>query len=105
MPKIIPIKQGESLQMELTFTGGDEDQTPVDLTGYAVTSQVRDVNGFLVATLPITMTLAAGTGTVFVADTSSWPRGMLRCDVRVASASVTLFTETFSIQVNHGVTL
>lgn len=102
MPEI-RIKQGEALLLQFTFVHEDG-VTPVDLTNVALSSQVRDATGDLVATLAVTKTLQTGVATVTQADTSLWPLGMLRSDVKAISAGLSVLSDTFSIRVERAVT-
>ena len=98
----ISIKQGESLHLMLTFT--EDDDTPADISGYAITGAVRSSDDTIVAELPIVATDSVGIATVTVADTSEWPLGLLRSDLKVASAGSVWLTQTFGIRVNRAVT-
>jgi hypothetical protein len=98
----ISIKQGDSLL--LTFTFFNNDGTSVDLTSVTLSGQVRDSADNLVATLAIATTSILNVATLQVADTTQWPLGLLRADIRAVSAGLTEMSETFAIRVGRRIT-
>ncbi len=96
------IKRGDSLLLTLTFF--NDDGSGVDLTSVVLSGQVRDPVDNLVATLAIAKTSVLNIATVAVADTTQWPLGMLRADIRVLNGAVTEMSETFGVRVNASVT-
>lgn len=100
----IDIKRGQSLNCGLQFN--NDDGTPANLSASTITSQVRDYLNTLVASLSIVVTGdgTAGAATMAFGDTSGWPPGVLRCDIKVVTSGVVQFSETFSIQVGRSVT-
>jgi len=99
----LTLKQGGSLLLALAFT--EDDGSAADLTGSSVSSQIRDAQDSLVAALPVVVTTpTAGTASIAVMDTSAWPLGTLRCDIRVQAASTIMFYETFAIHIQRAVT-
>ena len=97
------IKQGEALLFQMTFL--HEDNSAVDLTSVTLAAQVRDPVGNLVATLPIVVTgTTRGVATVTLADTTQWPLGLLRADVRATAGGLPVLSDTFGIRVNRAVT-
>ncbi len=99
----VTIKQGTSLIALVAIT--DDAGTALDVTGFAITGQVRDANANLVANLPITVTPHLGLAQINVPDTSAWPLGTLRCDLRVVTATgAILQTQTFPVVVQRRVT-
>lgn len=99
----IRIKRGASLSLTLGF--GNEDGSPFALSGVTLTAQVRDAEFNLVATLTPEPIATAGQASIFVQDTSAWPEGLLRMDVRVLPASgPQTLSETFGIFVERAVT-
>lgn len=104
MAREIRIKRGEALLLQLTFLH-DDGITPVDLTTVTLAGQVRDPVGGLVATLPIVVSATQeGVALVTVADTSQWPLGMVRGDVRATAGGLPQLSDTFGIRVNRAVT-
>jgi len=102
MPEV-RIKQGEALLLQLTFLHADN--TPVDLTTVTLAGQVRDSVGDLVATLPIVISgTSEGIATVTVADTSQWPLGLLRGDIKATAGGLPVLSDTYPIRVNRAVT-
>jgi hypothetical protein len=101
MPQI-EIKQGAALRMQWTFTNNDG--SPADLTSVTLSSQVRTVTNDLVTALPIVRTAAQGVATVEVDDTTAWPIGLLRCDIKAVIAGVPVLSDTFGIHVQRSVT-
>jgi hypothetical protein len=101
MPREIHIKQGAALRMTMNFY---EQDAPVDLSTVTLSSQVRTALNELIATLPITVTDTPGLATVEVDNTSDWPIGLLRCDVKALIAGVPSLSQTFPIRVERSVT-
>ncbi len=97
----IHVKQGSALRLTMTFY---EQGAPVDLSTVTLSSQVRTALNELIATLPVTITGTPGLATVEVDNTSSWPIGLLRCDVLAMINGVPDLTETFAIRVERSVT-
>lgn len=77
-----------------------------DLTGATLTAKLRDAGGTVVDTLAVTLvSAAAGTFTIEADDTSDWPAGLLRGDLRIALAGGdVVFSEDFTIRVTRPVT-
>jgi hypothetical protein len=98
----ITLKAGASFNLALAFNS--DAGVAIDMTPFTVAAQVRDAEGVLVTDLPITLQPTLGTGSISVLDTSGWPLGMLRCDVRVSSSTEVLISQTFSILVLRAVT-
>lgn len=98
----IHIKQGAALQLTLTFY--DDQDAPVDLSTVMLSSQVRTSLNELVATLPVTVTGTPGLATVEQDNTTTWPIGLLRCDVLMLVAGVPSLSQTFPIRVERSVT-
>jgi len=96
------IKQGDTLRFTAAIQ--DDDCVPVDLANVQLASQVRTSTDELVATLPITITDQTGVVTVEVIDTSQWPIGLLRVDLKVTVAGRVIHSETWGIRVNKAVT-
>jgi hypothetical protein len=98
----IRIKRGASLNLLLRFTrtGGGA----ADVTHIVLTSQVRDAQDNLVATLPLLKLPEIGLVTITVPDTTQWPIGRLRCDLTAALGGQIVYSETFAIQVARSVT-
>jgi hypothetical protein len=76
----------------------------VDLTNLALSSQVRDPEGRLIATPPIVLSTEDGTATVTVASTALRPHGTLRADIMGVAAGLAGISETFGIRVEQAVT-
>jgi hypothetical protein len=98
----IIIKRGAALSLAMAFTNADG--SAIDLTTVTLTAQVRDPQDDLVETLPLVNSSIQGTATCVVADTTQWPLGLLRCDIRVVQDGVPTFSETFGILVVRQVT-
>jgi hypothetical protein len=98
----ITLKRGATL--DLTIGIQTDTGTPVDLTGAGVVSQVRTAADEWVAALAPVITGVAGAVAITVLDTSAWPLGLLRCDVRVSLAGRIAFSDTFGILVTRSVT-
>lgn len=98
----VHIKQGESLRLLVTIM--DDSSVPVDLSSLVISSQVRSANGDLVAALSWGATAQGGVATAEVMDTSQWPIGLLRADLKVVESGFIIKSETFAIRVNRAVT-
>ncbi len=98
----IRLKRGGALRLQMAFQ--DDQSQPIDLTNVTLTSQVRDAADTLIAALPVVRTAALGIATVEVADTSAWPAGRLRADIRAVIEGVTVLSDTFAIVVGRAVT-
>ncbi len=96
------IKQGDSLLLTMAFF--NDDGSSVDLTSVTLSAQVRDASDNQVAVLTLTKTAILNIATVSYPDTSLWPTGLLRADIRAASAGLNELSETFGIRVNRTVT-
>ncbi len=98
----ITVKQGASLNLLLQVW--NDDGTAADISTVALTANVRNSQGQLVAVLPITQPGQTGAAAISVYDTSSWPLGILRLDVRLQGASSVLISDTLAIVVGRSVT-
>ena len=98
----VRIKRGEALRLMFTIT--DDNGVPIDLSIVMLAAQVRAPNDDLVATLPILVTDTMGIATVQVADTTRWPLGLLRSDIKLLTGGLPVLSETFGIHVNRAVT-
>lgn len=99
------IKRGDTLLQD--GLAQNDDGTVFDLTGSTVTSQVRTVQGTLVADLDVVITDApAGEFTLgaTATATATWPAGKLLCDVRWESGGDAIHTETFELIVVEAIT-
>jgi hypothetical protein len=105
----IEFKRGDDFVLEGRVTDGDAAQ---DISAWQIRSQIRDVNGALVAELGLQRVDDAGgvyrlTKAHDAADqpTTGWPVRELRCDIeyRTAAGQV-VSTETFLIVVHADVT-
>lgn len=102
---MLRLKRGDTLA--LLGVAQNDDGSIFDLTGSTVTSQVRTVQGTLVADLDVVITDApAGEFTLgaTAAATATWPVGKLVCDVRWAEDEDAIHTETFELIVVEAVT-
>lgn len=108
MASRITHKIGDTLTLPMVWS---VDGAEVNLTGYAVTSQVRQ-HDELVGTLTCTVDpdQATNTGALVVSatatQTAEWPTGALQCDVRFEAGgggSVTR-TDTFELFMVRAVT-
>jgi hypothetical protein len=107
----ITIKAGDTFSLPMTWESGG---APVDLTGYAIASQVRRRSDTSAETPVDELTCEADADQAtnpgqFVVSatatmTASWPVAVLDCDVRFTSASGVVHTDTFEIQVARAIT-
>jgi hypothetical protein len=101
-------KRGDTLSLSCQWT--DSNNTPINLTGYTITSQVRAV-GF-VDDLTIVITSAVSGQFVLSAtatDTSTWPvtssqASRTFCDVQFQVGSDVVSSETFQVIVLEDIT-
>lgn len=98
----LSIKQGAALVLNLQFTNADG--TPADLSAVALSSQLRDATNLLIASLPITLGATIGTASIEVADTTAWPIGVLRGDIKAVAAGLPAYSQTFALRVERAVT-
>jgi hypothetical protein len=98
----ISIKQGASLSLALAFSNTDGSAT--SLTGATITAQVRDSSDLMIAALTASVGSSAGQATLAASDTSSWPIGTGRCDIKMTQAGLISFSDTFNIDVQRAVT-
>jgi hypothetical protein len=98
----VAIKQGAALILQLQFN--NDDGTPADLGAVALSSQVRDGLGNLIDSLPIALGATTGTASITVADTSAWPVGVLRCDIKAVMGGLPAYSQTFAVRVERAVT-
>ncbi len=71
------LKQGDTFLWPIAFTAGTKPDTPINITGYAITLTLKDANGVVLATLTvgsgITITnAAAGLAQAIFASTAAW---------------------------------
>ena len=99
----IPLKIGQSFVW--TAQAVLEDNSPVDLTGTVITSDVRDASPAVIASLDVGIVSATnGQIALSCADTSGWPPGLLFCDVRVQQNGTITYSDTFRIQAIASIT-
>jgi len=74
-------------------------------------SEVRNLEGTLIATLDTTLTAPTAPNTLWLltlgkdaASTALWPLGPLNCDIRFVDGDEVIFTPTFQINVAAEVT-
>jgi len=96
------IKQGAALVVNLQFN--NDDGTPADLSAVALSSQVRDGLGNIIAALPITLGATMGTASIEVVDTVAWPIGVLRADIKAVLGGLPAYSQTFAVRVERSVT-
>ncbi|ATJ89439.1 hypothetical protein HK16_10560 [Acetobacter senegalensis] len=91
----------------LTCLHMDDVGAPLDLDGATVSAELRDTQNDLVASLEVTpVTDQVGTYVLsYDGDTSGWPLGLLRTDVKAVLADGTIsHTDTVTIVVVDRVT-
>lgn len=83
---------GASVNWPCTYT--EDGVTPINLSGYAIAAYVRTQDGVLVAQLVATITAAAaGEFALTLANTSAWPEGTHRADIRYTSGADVSYTQ------------
>ena len=96
------IKRGDSFLAQIMLV--DDSGVPIDLSTVTLTTQVRQSTDDLVATLALTPAAATGVATIRVTDTSLWPAGLLRADIKVSIGGLIVHSDTIGIRVNRQVT-
>lgn len=79
-----PMKHGETFALSCVYQEGD---TPTDITGFSIRSQVRTLRDELIEELTVMVAdqgEALGTFVLTSADPSAWPTETLICDIRIA---------------------
>lgn len=103
MMKTYKLKRGSSFKIP-TAVLKDVNKQPVNLTGYTVTSQVRDSKSNLVADVPLILSADGLSFSSSIVDTSNWPVQELYCDIRFEIGGQVTSSDTFAIRVEQGVT-
>ncbi len=96
------IKRGGTLRIDGAVT--DDAGAAYDLTGAGIAMELRDAGDTLIATPTITRNDAAGTFAAVVADSSDFPVGTLRGDLKVTIGADVLYSDTFAVRVDQRVT-
>jgi hypothetical protein len=111
----LSIKKGD------TFTAlcqrVDSNGTPVNISGYTITSRVRSIGGFSEALTVVVVTPSIGQFSLNATSTAtaSWPvckaidgavteKNFLYCDVQYLNGATVESSETFTLQVFEDVT-
>lgn len=98
----LTIKRGASLNVTLEFWAVEGQ--PTDVGAMTITGQVRTPDDTFVANLTMVKQPEIGIVTFSVPNTSQWPTGRLRWDLRVVSGGVAIYSDTLGIVVNRQVT-
>lgn len=98
---MIDIKQGDTFSVTLTVT---RSSVAVDLTGVAITSQVRAPGGEQIATLTVTPISLTGGMVQLRSETTTWPARALDWDVQFVENGNTWSTPTTKVNVQTDVT-
>jgi hypothetical protein len=97
-------KRGDTFRM-VGFLGTSASK--IDLTGYAIRSQLRGLYGALIAEFAVTVDLVNRTFSMSetAARTTLWPVGAVVCDVQfVDTLGDTRSTQTFNLDIIEDVT-
>lgn len=100
----ITIKKGATFRFNALYK--DREGNPVDITGYDITCQVRDITGNLIAQVSINkLDQAIDTGVFTLqTDTENFPLGNLFFDIRIENLGVVVYTSTVTMTVLNRVT-
>lgn len=100
----IRVKRGETFLLECQVKGADG--VAINLTGWAIASEIRTSRDTLVATLTAVIhTPASGLYRLTHADTTEWPPGQALMDIAYTDAGGrAITTETLTISVDREVT-
>lgn len=98
------IKRGADLLLDCTVTGADG--LPMDLTGWTIASEVRDMDDVLLGALTVELhTPAAGQYRLRYEATDAWPTGPARMDIAYTDAGGRALTsETLKLSIEREVT-
>ena len=101
----IPVKIGETLQLDLWFS--NDDGSPLSLMDYSVFSQVRDLSGDLVDVLGVTWFSDCPNKAMVSQGTSLWPAGVLLCDVQLIElgSQVITYSDSFSLSASAPISM
>ncbi|WP_429956228.1 hypothetical protein ACQW08_06430 [Gluconobacter japonicus] len=101
---VLHVRAGQTFQVSCEIQ--DSSGASIDLSGFVITAQVRDVLGALVADLSGRLPVGrVGVVNLWADDPVDWPQGRLFCDLRfVRPDGVIQFSEQFAIQVSTPVT-
>ena len=102
-----PFIRGDDFKITMTLTDPQNNNAPVDITNWAITSQIRYarrlVDNFIV-------TLEDGLNGVFSisrasTDTANWPTRTVKCDIQFDRSEGRISSNTFLIEVQEDQTL
>ena len=101
--KQIKFKRGDTFSLNCTYK---RNNVPVSVVGFDIDCQIRDRRGVLIATLADTKQELTGVFTLepTIADTSSWPVDVLKCDIQLSENGVIRSTDTFLVVVLEEIT-
>ncbi len=97
-----PFIRGDTFSIPMTLTDPDSNDSPVNLTGWTISSQVR-YSKRLVSTLNVTITDAAeGNFTISLPkeETVNWPAREILCDIQFDRPEGRVSSKTFIIKVS-----
>lgn len=105
MTTLPSLKRGDTFS--LSCTQANADNTPEDLTGITIRSQIRTIRGELVCDLTVTkldQTISPGVFVLESNDTKSWPVGTCYLDVEYTTEGVVTSSETIELPVIRDIT-
>jgi hypothetical protein len=102
-----PFKAGATYQRACQYL--DKNSQPIDLTGYTIACELRTPRGVLVARLAGTLAdQITDTGWFYLdpiePDTSAWPTGSAKGDIRYSAGGIVVYTETFIQPIESPIT-
>jgi hypothetical protein len=104
------IKRGQSLALTIAVTNQDGTPTVLTAAGIVMSASFRDAQFNLLATVaPVASTSVAGQASIFIADTSAWPQGLVRMDMLVSGligpggVQANAISPTYGIEVGRPV--
>lgn len=108
MSSTVTLKRGDTLRLRNTY---ERSGTPVDITGYTISSQVRTRHDQKIADLTVAIEADQATypGRFFITatntETAAWAPNTYDCDIQIADVDgVTRSTKTFPFVVVQDVT-
>lgn len=102
-----PFIRGDDFKITMTLTDPQNNNAPVDITNWNITSQVRYARRLVD---DLTITLVDGVNGVFSiekasVDTAAWPVRTLKCDIQFDRFEGRISSNTFMIEVAEDQTL
>lgn len=98
-------KRGDTFELAVKVSAIDENDQVYDLTGYTLSSKVRDPKGGLITTLDCSWIDAVhGLASVRAASTAGWPLTYASMDIRlIAPDGFTITSDSVSFEIRESI--